>query len=96
MQINTQFNIGDLVYFILDNQIYRRAVRLITVEVRRNILNAEKPFEPLITYQFDATPSRGGMEVYKYENEVAATKEGLVNKISVDEPTEITGTGQGV
>lgn len=74
MQITTKFNVGDSVVFIHDNAFRRKEISKIGIEVSLYThLGA-----PLITYFFkDMERSRNNSEVYKYEHEIAATKEEL-------------------
>jgi hypothetical protein len=84
MQINTQFNVGESVYFLHEDQIYHRPIRSIHIEARQSML-------AVITYFFDSIPKlSGGSDLYKYENELGATVADLIHKIPVNEPRETT------
>jgi len=85
MNITTKFNVGEQVYFLEEGSLFRRPVQRITVEIKNSSSDKiEHKIEPLIIYYFILYPTvTGSQEKYKYENEVAATKEELINNLQV-------------
>jgi len=75
MQITTKFNVGDSVVFLHNNAFTRREIAKIDIEVAAYL---PTPATALITYYFkNLPPNQYHAEVYKYESEVALSKEDL-------------------
>jgi hypothetical protein len=71
MQINTKFNVGDSVVFLHNNRIQRAAISRIDVSA-----SAVYP-SGVVTYYFDVMVTTANGVIYKYEQEIALTKEEL-------------------
>jgi hypothetical protein len=83
MTINTKFNAGEQVYFLDGGFIYLRPIHRITIEVNYGGWGKEKT-EPLITYHIILFPDEiNPQEIYKYESELALSKEELMNTLEV-------------
>jgi hypothetical protein len=83
MNINTKFNVGEQVYFLEGGSLYYRPINRITIETKIDNSNKTKG-ELLIIYYFVLNPDFTEFrEIYKYESEVAATKEDLITTLQV-------------
>ena len=77
MQITTKFEIGDSVVFLHHNSFTRREVTRIEIEASKQCLNPSES-SVLIKYYFANLESESGYSApYKYEAEIAKTKEEL-------------------
>ena len=85
MNINTKFNVGEQVYFLEGGSLYYRPINRITIETKNGYgWNEKKEEESLVIYYFVLNPDYTKFqEIYKYESEVAATKEDLINTLKV-------------
>jgi hypothetical protein len=84
MNIETKFDVGQEVYFIYANGIYKRPVSKINVGVTKHLSDTPSEPVPLITYHFDMTDSQGGLEPeYRYENEVFVSIEDLTKESTI-------------
>ena len=76
MQINTKFSVGDSVVFLHRNCFTRRTISRIEITASSQGIKDTEP-SVLITYYFPDLESTNYDPNYKYENEIAATKEEL-------------------
>jgi len=89
MTINTKFNVGEQVYFLHSGCVYLRPVHKIHVEVTKKCglppsFRGVGEIELLVTYFFVLNPNSSTREeIYKYENELGASKEDLMNTLQV-------------
>ena len=74
MKIETKFGVGQKVLFIHGEALFCREVAKIEIEIKAQ--------SELITYYFYISPDHSKM-VYKYENEVAVTKEELISTLTL-------------
>lgn len=78
MKIETRFDVGQEVFFIYHDMLYQSAVRNLSVEVTRS---AEGQLGILVCYHFSIHGERD--QFYKYEAELAASKEDLIRRLHV-------------
>ena len=85
MNIITKFNVGEQVYFLEGGCLYYRPINRITIETKNGYgWNEKKEEESLVIYYFVLNPDFTEFrEIYKYESEVAVTKEELINTLQV-------------
>lgn len=77
MKVETKFEVGQQVVFFHDNILYRRPVNRIEITLTKQA--TEEFSVSLIIYWFVMDPdSNFKAEAYKYESEVALTKEELI------------------
>jgi hypothetical protein len=78
MKIETAFSVGDKVFFLNDGAIYHRVITRIMVETVGDKASYATQ------YFFENCDCSGNLPIiYKYEEEVAATKHELVEKLPV-------------
>ena len=83
MQITTKFNIGDSVVFLHRNCFTRRVISRIEIEASKQQDEVTGTRDStLIRYYFDnlVNDFHSNESAYKYENEIAATKEELAKE----------------
>jgi hypothetical protein len=78
MNIKTQFNVGDKVFFLSHNKVTEGRVKRIVVECSKG---SSKKDTELVTIRYDIRISDNLSSYDKYESECFPTKEDLINSL---------------
>lgn len=81
MNVKTKFELGQEVLFIHNALVYRSTIQRISIEMNYSGKGLPDPI-PLITYHF-LLPSAEREQIYRYEDEIASTKEELIQRVVV-------------